>query len=222
MECPQNLDDMLKQADLFSMAAHELMNHARKHQHASFQAWLAYIFLASNYKISYVDASGALRRRTALFPFKNPVTTVDTSMQQKLETERGVIMMRCMQKYRNETSGEKKGLGWWSIVHPDLAKLADEMAKDACPIKNFLKNGSSRMQCLHEDGAITNLEFFNTRLKTHLKYANISYTPTSVAVEQALSSEGFVIREVQVCKVCSQPCKVANCGGHYNPKNRRP
>ena len=59
MECPENLDDMLKKGDLFSMAANETMNSARKNQTAKFGAWMAYIFLASNYKISYLDTSGA-------------------------------------------------------------------------------------------------------------------------------------------------------------------
>ena len=133
-------------------------------------------------------------------------------------------MMRCMLKYRNETSGDKKGASWWSICHPDLAKIADEMAEVACPIKNFIRRGSNRMQCLYEQGAVTNFEFFMERLKTHLKFALIPYVPTAVAAEQALTVTGYKTKEVQICKwpTCQKPATVANCGSHYNPKNRRP
>jgi hypothetical protein len=81
--------------------------------------------------------------------------------------------------------------------------------------------GSCRMQCVYEEGAVTTFESFTNRLKLHLKFSDILYTPTPVAIEQAVTVCGYSITTTQICKICQQRAIVSNCGTHYTPTNRR-
>lgn len=95
-------DWRLEQAEFQSMVTGELMTINIKNQTAADVQWKVPGILGGNEVPGWVDNSGSIARRVAIFDFAKavPKDKTDTRLKEKLKGEMGAILMKCTRAYQ--------------------------------------------------------------------------------------------------------------------------
>lgn len=95
-------DWRLEQAEFQSMVTGELMTVNIKNQTAAEVQWKVPGILGGNEVPGWVDNSGSIARRVAIFDFAKavPKDQTDTRLSDKLKAEMGAILMKCTRAYQ--------------------------------------------------------------------------------------------------------------------------
>lgn len=222
-DVPEKLSKVLDQQMWQSMVTGEPVAVGKKHKKASTEKqWKTPLMASANYLPDYKD-TGQVARRLALFKFETCVSgEADTLLKEKIvESELVTILLRSIIRYRDAVK-EHKSQGFWNMkITP--AELKDN--KEGISIKMnslgaFIANGDDRYQVVHKEGCVTSLTKLNMIYSKHMLNVRKIPNATIGTDYQAITSAGFVKRELNMCKECDMPCTKQNCGDHYNSKNR--
>lgn len=221
-DVPRELRSLLAQTDFQSMVSGEGVSIARKNQVAvNEEDWTAPMLFAANELPNYKDNSGSISRRTVVFEFINLIKTRDTLLKTKiLKDEKVNILIRCLVRYM-KLREEIGGKDFWKCMPDELQRVQADVKEASNPLAEFLANGSDYYQVLHKKGEITTLTALDTAYGAWMKFSQQKPGEKIGNDRHPIKAAGFVLEQQNLCKVCDQKLSKTNCGGHYNPQNRR-
>jgi hypothetical protein len=221
-DMPSTMRKTLDSALLQSMISGESINVPRKGKQAiTIAKWPAHLLFGSNFLPDYPDASGAISRRFAIIPYETVVQKRDPCLHSKIKsTELVTVLLRCIRSYRS-----------FLDVHldhdiltllPEICKLESSKAQVALdPLREFLESGNQYMMIRKKVDSEVTWQRFNQEFQ---KFANDKYSKGTKLTDSdkvTLTSCGYRVSEVSICKECNQLAIKANCGDHYDVNNRR-
>jgi hypothetical protein len=113
------------------------------------------------------------------------------------------------------------GMDFWKRVAPDqLIDSQSEIKQGTNHLVNFLANGNDFHQVLFVEGERTSFEDLEKAYSYHMKFHHKIDKAKIGGDNHPIRSAGYVIKMVNLCKTCRQSCTKANCGDHYDSKNR--
>jgi hypothetical protein len=105
----------LDQTEFQALVSGEGMSIAKKHQTAFPIKWTVPGWMAGNELPGFADAAGSIQRRLAIFRFERKVTATDTHLEEKLEEEMPLILVKCNKVYR-ELADLHGGVNVWDVL----------------------------------------------------------------------------------------------------------
>jgi len=105
----------LDQTEFQALVSGEGMSIAKKHQTAFPIKWTVPGWMAGNELPGFADAAGSIQRRLAIFRFERKVTATDTHLEEKLEEEMPLILVKCNKVYR-ELAELHGGVNVWDVL----------------------------------------------------------------------------------------------------------
>ena len=198
------------------------MSIARKNKIAiSDQNWTVPLIFSGNFLPNYNDNSGSISRRLAVFPFNVLITTRNTTLKRDiLENELVPIIFRCITAYRRTVARQPSADFWTKIAPQALRDIQSETKADTNFLANFLRNGDSYYQIVHQTGAITPLSDLEKAYLNHMRITHKQDKMKLGSDYHPIKAEGYTVTRVNLCKECHQTCTRENCGTHYNSSNR--
>jgi hypothetical protein len=176
------------------------------------------MYFAGNYFPSYVDKSGSVARRFAVFPCVNVVTDRDTELVTKiLRDEICTVMLRCIRRYHTVLK-EKPGMGFWDGIAPQaLVDVKDDLIVSTNPLADFLANGDEHWTIIYTNNKtdVTSLPDFRNAFEKHMRYVKKQQNYKMGDDYQPIKAAGFKIAKIHMCKVCNCVCSKQACGAHY-------
>ena len=221
-DLPKKFSKIINQSDFQSMVSGEGVSVARKNKTAiSDQAWKVPIVGAGNYLPDYNDNSGSISRRLSVFPFATLITSRDTTLKdQVVKNELVTIIIRCIARYR-VICDRYKTLDFWTKIAPaPLREVQREVKESTNYLANFLKNGDDYYQILYVKGQITPMEKLESAFSNHMRFKQKLEKAKIGEDKHPIKAAGYTIEKVNLCKVCHVKATKANCGEHYDGKNR--
>jgi hypothetical protein len=219
-DTPLRMSSVLDQTDFQSMITGEPVNVPQKHKKAMTAEWKTPLIMAGNVYPDYVDKSGSITRRIAMFLFENLVTKSDPRIKDKMvKDELIAVMLRCITKYRNmaDTAG---GVDFWDWAPPGLKENKKTLSLASDPLAEFLANGDDLYQILHSPGHVTTLVAFKMAFSKHMEKVHNEKGAKLGTDYHAIVAAGFIKSKQNMCKVCYGISTKAACGDHYDGNNR--
>lgn len=129
------------QATLQSIISGEIVSLARKNKDPITLLWKAPLFLVGNDELIFKDSSGQIARRIASIEYMKRVTEVDSSLPQKLDAERDLIMIKANRAYLSAVNSVGTGEVWSKLPRyfKDIQSAGFQLNNS---IAHFLANGN--------------------------------------------------------------------------------
>jgi phage/plasmid-associated DNA primase len=178
------------------------------------------VWAGNNFPEDYNDNAGSVSRRLVMALFLNKVDARDTQLKAKiLETELPTVLLRCIFAYRAKVT-EIGSRDFWKCMPKALRDAQEEVKQESNPLANFLANGSSRCQILHEEGAVTPLIDLGKAYSNYMEYDMKKLKQVIGSDFFPIKAAGFTMNRVNLCKTCGKPADAKTCGAHYSQLNR--
>lgn len=195
-------------------------NASREHRTPLNVDWRVPGLMAGNVIPAYDDEGGRVVRRLATFTFDTLVKERDTRLKDKIRgDELPAVFLACVLAYHDL----RKQVGDDELrKHLPASVLASEDAirAAACPVYDFLRNGDSFYEVLHDDAAATPLQDLKTAFQNHVRCHRHDGAKWTGGVH-AIKMAGFAVDVVNVCKVCGKRARKTECGKHYDNRNHK-
>jgi phage/plasmid-associated DNA primase len=178
------------------------------------------VWAGNNFPSDYNDNSGSVSRRLVMALFLNLVNDRDTQLKANIiETELTTVMLRCMFAYR-EKCAEIGSRDFWKCMPKALRDAQDEVKQESNPLANFLANGSSYYQIIHEELAVTTLVDLSKAYSNYMEFDMKKPKQVLGTDFYPIKAAGFAMNKINMCKNCKKPADRKLCGEHYNHLNR--
>lgn len=160
-------DWRLEQAEFQSMATGELMSINLKNQTAADFQWKVPGILGGNEVPGWVDNSGSIARRVAIFDFAKavPKHKTDTRLAQKIQDEMAAILMKCTRAYHEAVAKVGQDSVWQHL--PKYFEERQTELRVACnSLEHFIQNAPDLKK---GEGQFMPLEEFWREYREHCK-----------------------------------------------------
>jgi hypothetical protein len=204
------------------MVTGDLISVAQKKKKSIQKDWVVPLIIAGNRFPEYNDRNGCIVRRFPLFPFRNLVTSRDTTLQDRIVAiELPQIILRCIRRY-HEFRLQVGSQDFWKFVPPIITEGREEIRNNTDELSNFLSNGSSYYQIAKRPGRSTMLKELASAFSNYMQFERKKRGVVMGSDLYPIKAAGFKIKVSNACKVCgSEKVNRATCGEHYDRQNRR-
>lgn len=132
-------DLALEQAEFQSMVSGEDVSIAVKNKTAASIEWNVPGVLGGNEVPNWKDNSGSVLRRILTWNFSKQVRDADPQLDEKLNRELPVILLKCIRGYL-EYSNKYKDKDIWNVVPEYFKKVQKQVAMVASSLHNFMES----------------------------------------------------------------------------------
>jgi len=132
-------DLALEQAEFQSMVSGEDVCVAVKNKTAISIEWKIPGVLGGNEVPSWKDNSGSVLRRILTWNFSKQVMDADPQLDEKLDTELPIILLKCIKAYLDYSS-KYRNKDIWNVVPAYFKKIQKQVAMVASTLHNFLES----------------------------------------------------------------------------------
>ena len=133
-----------------------------------------------------------------------------------------MVMLRCIIRYRMACERSRSVDFWTQIAPAALREVQTEVKESTNFLANFLTNGDEDYQILQIEGKTTPFTALDKAFSNHMKK---HHNDSKAKIQNSggkypITAAGYTIKQLQICKLCKKISSVANCGQHYDSKNR--
>jgi len=222
-DTPENIHHLLSATTFQSMITGDPMSTVGKYKTAKSGKWRAPSIWASNHPASWPDKSGAVSRRIAYSLFQRLVVDRDTTLKQRIiKDELATIFIRSLMTYHRLVRVVGKEDFFKKCPAPMVA-ARDAIATETNPLEEFIQNGSATIVVVPCPGATLPFHRFEeayTRfLDSDPKYKGKKGNAIG-RDHYVFNKHGYSVEIVSSCKICAKPANRANCGEHFDRRNR--
>ena len=132
-------DLCLEQAEFQSMVSGEDVSIAQKYEKARSVEWKTPGILGGNEVPNWKDNSGSVLRRLLTFNFGKQVKDADPHLDEKLDAEIPVILLKCVKGYL-EYSQKYSDQNIWNVVPKYFKGIQNQVAMVTNSLQNFLSS----------------------------------------------------------------------------------
>jgi hypothetical protein len=220
-DLPRNFSKMINQADFQSMVSGEGVSVARKNKTAIADCkFVTPLLGAGNHLPDYKDNSGSVSRRMAVFLFLELVQKKDTTLEKRIVAgELVTVLVRCLTRYRRYCD-DIGATEFWKAAPASMRAVQDQVKEATNHLANFLRNGDSHYQVLHNKGSVTTLQDLSKAYSNHMCFHHKIEKAVIGSDHHPIKAAGFTVHQRKLCKICHQVASKAGCGEHYNSENR--
>ena len=137
-------DLCLEQAEFQSLVSGEDISIARKHEKAKSVEWRTPGILGGNEVPNWKDNSGSVLRRILTWNFGKQVQEADTNLDEKLDEELPIILLKCVKAYLEYSQSEMGEQDIWNVVPKYFKKIQTQVAMVTNSLQNFLASEKLR------------------------------------------------------------------------------
>jgi hypothetical protein len=220
-DTPENIQNVISAASFQAMCTGDIMNMPCKYYTASSGIWRRPSIWASNQPGKWPDKAGAIYRRVMYFLFEKLVDKRDTTLRMRIiQNELSTIFIRCLLAYFDLIK-EVGTHDIWIHAPVHMASVKEDLSIFTNPLEEFIRNGSDFYQIIFKPGAQTPMTQLEQAFSNFMKYGMHKKPNATIGRDYyPLTKHGYLVQAVSTCKICCKPVNMANCGDHFDRRNR--